>query len=101
MYKVKTINNISAKGLDRFSRERFQLSGDLPNPDAILVRSQKLTTNDITPALRAVGRAGAGVNIFPVPNKPTRVSLSSIHHVPTPMPSRSWSWQACCYPSGA
>jgi D-3-phosphoglycerate dehydrogenase len=57
MYKVKTINNISAKGLDRFSRERFQLSGDLPNPDAILVRSQKLTTNDITPALRAVGRA--------------------------------------------
>ena len=66
MYKVKTINNISAKGLDRFSRERFQLSGDLPNPDAILVRSQKLTTNDITPALRAVGRAGAGVNNIPV-----------------------------------
>ena len=66
MYKVKTLNNISVKGLDRFSREHFQLGGDLPDPDAILVRSQKLTLADITPSLRAVGRAGAGVNNIPV-----------------------------------
>ena len=42
------------------------MDGALPDPDAILVRSQKLTLADVTPSLRAVGRAGAGVNNIPV-----------------------------------
>jgi D-3-phosphoglycerate dehydrogenase / 2-oxoglutarate reductase len=66
MYKIKTLNNISAKGLERFPKSHFELSEAMADPDAILVRSQQLTESDITPSLRAVGRAGAGVNNIPV-----------------------------------
>jgi D-3-phosphoglycerate dehydrogenase len=66
MYKIKTLNNISTKGLDRFPRSHFELGEAIADPDAILVRSQQLTAADVTPSLRAVGRAGAGVNNIPV-----------------------------------
>jgi D-3-phosphoglycerate dehydrogenase len=66
MYKIKTINNISLRGLERFPVARFSLGTAVDDPDAILVRSQTLTIDDITPSLRAVGRAGAGVNNIPV-----------------------------------
>jgi D-3-phosphoglycerate dehydrogenase len=67
MYKVKTLNQISTKGLNKFSRENYEVGTEIGDPDAILVRSQKLTLDDISPSLRAVGRAGAGVNNIPVP----------------------------------
>jgi D-3-phosphoglycerate dehydrogenase len=66
MYRIKTLNNISHRGLDRFPTTRFSLGADIIDPDAILVRSHQLTTDDITSSLRAVGRAGAGVNNIPV-----------------------------------
>jgi D-3-phosphoglycerate dehydrogenase len=67
MYKVKTLNQISPKGLNKFSREDYEIGTEISDPDAILVRSHKLSVDDISPALRAVGRAGAGVNNIPVP----------------------------------
>jgi|TARA_B100000315_G_scaffold253925_1_gene293811 D-3-phosphoglycerate dehydrogenase len=67
MYKVLTLNQISARGLDKFSDRLYQVGSELENPDAILVRSFKLSEDDVTPSLRAVGRAGAGVNNIPVP----------------------------------
>jgi len=66
MYKVKTLNQISTKGLNKFSRETYEVGTEIGDPDAILVRSQKLTLDDVSPSLRAVGRAGAGVNNIPV-----------------------------------
>ena len=66
MYKIRTLNNISEKGLSRFPSERYDISDETQDPDAILVRSHQLTVADATPALRAVGRAGAGVNNIPV-----------------------------------
>ncbi len=66
MYKVRTLNNISERGLDKFSRKDYELGSQISDPDAILVRSQQLTSDDVTPSLRAVGRAGAGVNNIPV-----------------------------------
>ncbi len=66
MHKVKTLNNISEKGLGKFAPEGYELSADHADPEAIVLRSHKLTADDITPALRAVGRAGAGVNNVPV-----------------------------------
>lgn len=66
MYKIRTLNHISVKGLDKFSRESYELGTEITDPDAILVRSHKLTGDDVSPALRAVGRAGAGVNNIPV-----------------------------------
>jgi D-3-phosphoglycerate dehydrogenase len=66
MYKVRTLNNISERGLDKCSRKDYELGSEISDPDAILVRSQQLTSDDVTPSLRAVGRAGAGVNNIPV-----------------------------------
>ena len=66
MYKVRTINNISEKGLEKFPRKDYEVGSEICDPDAILVRSQQLSLDDVTPSLRAVGRAGAGVNNIPV-----------------------------------
>ncbi|MFP6806446.1 MAG: phosphoglycerate dehydrogenase [Pseudomonadales bacterium] len=66
MYKILTLNNISEKGLDKFSHKTYELGSEISDPDAILVRSHQLSNDDATPLLRAVGRAGAGVNNIPV-----------------------------------
>ena len=66
MYKVRILNNISDKGLDKFPVDSYELNEEIADPDAILLRSQKLGPEDVTPALRVVGRAGAGVNNIPV-----------------------------------
>lgn len=66
MHKIRTINNISEKGLSRFPADNYELGDDIADPEVILVRSQQLTDDDAVPSLRAVGRAGAGVNNIPV-----------------------------------
>ena len=67
MYKVLALNNISKKGLDRLPAERYQVSADMKEPDAILLRSFNMHSMEIPKTLLAVGRAGAGVNNIPVP----------------------------------
>lgn len=66
MFKIMTLNNISEKGLERFARDRYVVAGDLPEPDAILLRSYKMHDMVFPASLKAVGRAGAGVNNIPV-----------------------------------
>ena len=66
MYRVLTLNRISPKGLDRLPESRFTIGDDIADPDAILVRSAKLHDYEIPISLKAVGRAGAGVNNIPV-----------------------------------
>jgi D-3-phosphoglycerate dehydrogenase len=66
MYKILTLNQIAEKGLERLPRGRFEVGSEIRDPDAILVRSAKLTGAHVTPRLRAVARAGAGVNNIPV-----------------------------------
>ncbi|WP_296442704.1 3-phosphoglycerate dehydrogenase family protein [Rhodoferax sp. UBA5149] len=66
MYKVRTYNQLSVKGLDRFSRQSYQVGSGLDQPDAFLLRSQKLHAEPVPPSLLAVARAGAGVNNVPV-----------------------------------
>jgi len=65
-YRIQTLNNISARGLERLPRERYEIASDLDRPDAILVRSADMHNSPIADSLRAVGRAGAGVNNIPV-----------------------------------
>jgi len=64
--EVLVINNIAAVGLKRFPAERYAVVKESKDPWAILVRSQDLHKFDFGPSLRAVGRAGAGVNNIPV-----------------------------------
>lgn len=66
MYKVRTYNQISVKGLDRFPRQSYQVGSDMAQPDAFLLRSQKLHAEPVPNSLVAVARAGAGVNNVPV-----------------------------------
>ena len=66
MYKVKTFNQIAVKGLERFSRDAYEVGSEIADPQAILLRSHKLDGPELTPNLLAVARAGAGVNNVPV-----------------------------------
>jgi D-3-phosphoglycerate dehydrogenase len=65
-FRILTLNNISARGLARLPRERYEVGDALEHPDAILVRSADMHAMSIAPEVRAVGRAGAGVNNIPV-----------------------------------
>jgi D-3-phosphoglycerate dehydrogenase len=66
MFKILTLNNISPLGLARLPKDRFQVAGDIKDPDGILLRSFKMHDMEIPKSLKAVGRAGAGVNNIPV-----------------------------------
>jgi D-3-phosphoglycerate dehydrogenase / 2-oxoglutarate reductase len=65
--EVLVFNQISQGGLRRFPPERYAVVKEAKDPDAILVRSQNLHDFPFGPCLKAVGRAGAGVNNIPVP----------------------------------
>jgi len=66
MFKVLTLNQISIKGLERLPRDRYEIASEFSSPDAILLRSHKLQAGDIGPTVKAIARAGAGVNNIPV-----------------------------------
>ena len=66
MFRILTLNNISPLGLARLPQDQFQISDKEPAPDAVLVRSAKMHDMAIPPTVKAVGRAGAGVNNIPV-----------------------------------
>jgi D-3-phosphoglycerate dehydrogenase len=64
--EILVINNIAQVGLERFPAETYSVVKQSKDPWAILVRSQDLHQHEFGPSLRAVGRAGAGVNNIPV-----------------------------------
>jgi D-3-phosphoglycerate dehydrogenase len=66
MYKILTLNNISIAGLDRLPREEYEVTTESSAPDAILVRSANMHAMEISDSVKAIGRAGAGVNNIPV-----------------------------------
>ena len=66
MYRIKTLNKISAAGLNLLDQTRFQVGGDVENEDGILVRSAAMHDYVFPDALRAIARAGAGTNNIPI-----------------------------------
>jgi D-3-phosphoglycerate dehydrogenase len=66
-YKILTLNNISVSGLERLPRDRYEIASEIQHPDAVLLRSFKMHDWPVPASLKAVGRAGAGVNNIPVP----------------------------------
>ena len=64
--KVKTFNAIAEKGLSILQEKNFEVSDGLSDPDAIILRSHKLKKDDFGNNLKAIARAGAGVNNIPV-----------------------------------
>jgi D-3-phosphoglycerate dehydrogenase / 2-oxoglutarate reductase len=65
-YRILTLNNISPRGLERLPRELYEVGPEVAHPDAILLRSAELDAAAIPASVRAIGRAGAGVNNIPV-----------------------------------
>jgi D-3-phosphoglycerate dehydrogenase / 2-oxoglutarate reductase len=66
MFKIKTYNAISVKGLNRFPRENYEVASDIGQPDAYILRSHKLHGETLPASVKAVARAGAGTNNVPV-----------------------------------
>jgi D-3-phosphoglycerate dehydrogenase len=60
------MNKISPLGLERFPRDRYEVAGELPHPDALLVRSADLHGIEIPETVQAIARAGAGYNNIPI-----------------------------------
>jgi D-3-phosphoglycerate dehydrogenase len=66
MYKIVTLNKIAQEGLTVFSKDKYTIVNEDPNPDGILVRSFKMNDMEMPASLKAIARAGAGVNNIPV-----------------------------------
>ena len=65
-FRILTLNQISPRGLARFPADRYRVGADVSEPDAILVRSAELHHTGIAASVRAIGRAGVGINNIPV-----------------------------------
>ena len=65
-FRIATYNAISPRGLHRFPVPRYAVGNALAEADAIILRSHALAEADIPPTVKAIGRAGAGVNNIPV-----------------------------------
>jgi D-3-phosphoglycerate dehydrogenase / 2-oxoglutarate reductase len=65
-FRILTLNNISAKGLERLPRERYEVASDIGRPDAVLLRSADMHNFALPASVVAVARAGAGTNNIPI-----------------------------------
>jgi len=66
MYKIQTLNSISAQGLAQLSKDQYEVSNTVAAPDGILVRSADMHKVELPHSLAAIARAGAGVNNIPL-----------------------------------
>ncbi|SEN64494.1 D-3-phosphoglycerate dehydrogenase [Mesobacillus persicus] len=63
---IKTLNNIAECGLNVFNNENYRVDNDSDSPDAVVVRSFNMHDIEFDNNLKAIARAGAGVNNIPV-----------------------------------
>jgi D-3-phosphoglycerate dehydrogenase / 2-oxoglutarate reductase len=66
MARIRTYNKIAPEGLAILEDRGHTVGPEIDDPDAILVRSAKLHEIEFGPSLKAIARAGAGVNNVPV-----------------------------------
>lgn len=66
MFNIQLYNKIAKVGTDNFAADKYQVGENVANPDAIMVRSAAMHDMEFNPELKAIARAGAGVNNIPV-----------------------------------
>ncbi len=66
MQQIQTLNKISPLGLERFDRSRYTWGDEIEAPDAVLVRSASMYDMSLPASVKAIARAGAGVNNIPL-----------------------------------
>ncbi len=65
MYRIDLLNKISEKGLCLFT-DQYEYRADAPDADGILVRSKEMKDMTLPSSVKAIARAGAGVNNIPI-----------------------------------
>ena len=65
-FTVRPYSSIAKIGLEKLDGTSCSLNEETSSPDGILVRSTKLDSSHLTENLKAISRAGAGVNNIPV-----------------------------------
>lgn len=65
-YRIAVHNAISPRGLERFPHDLYEVGKGVSQPDAILLRSHALQESEVPGSVKAIGRAGTGVNNIPV-----------------------------------
>lgn len=65
-FKILTLNNIALAGLERLPRSLYEVASEIGHPDAVMVRSADMHKTEVPASVKAIGRAGAGVNNIPV-----------------------------------
>jgi D-3-phosphoglycerate dehydrogenase len=71
MFKVQTLNAIAPVGIAQLPRDYYEIGNDILSPDVILLRSFNMHEMPIPTSVKAIGRAGAGVNNIPIANLTT------------------------------
>jgi len=66
MKQILTLNKISPVGLEVFDKSKYVCRDDIEKPDAIMVRSASMHEMELPAGLKAIARAGAGVNNIPI-----------------------------------
>ncbi len=66
MYNILTLNKIASCGLDKLDNNKYCISDECANPDGIILRSFNMHDMELPASLKAVARAGAGVNNIPI-----------------------------------
>jgi len=66
MYKIQTLNKIATTGLDLMPRDEYEIASEMNNPDGVVLRSFKMHDMELPATLKAIARAGAGVNNIPI-----------------------------------
>jgi D-3-phosphoglycerate dehydrogenase / 2-oxoglutarate reductase len=66
MFKIQTLNKIDTEGLSLFPLDNYEIASEMPHPDAIVLRSFNMHEMEFPSSLKAVARAGAGVNNIPI-----------------------------------
>ena len=66
MFKIQTLNKIDPDGLSLFPSDNYSVSEEAESADAIVLRSYKMHDMELPSSLKAVARAGAGVNNIPI-----------------------------------
>ena len=63
---IQLLNKIAAVGTDKLDKSLYTIGADVQNPDAIMVRSAAMHDMEFGKELKAIARAGAGVNNIPI-----------------------------------
>jgi D-3-phosphoglycerate dehydrogenase / 2-oxoglutarate reductase len=66
MYKIQTLNKIDQEGLRVFPSASYEIANEMADPDAIVLRSFSMHEMEIPASVKAIARAGAGVNNIPI-----------------------------------